>query len=60
MELLFVCDPLESFKIYKDTTFAMMREAARRGVLAAAGLQGWRRLQGLTQFDSKWWVLLVY
>jgi glutathione synthase len=31
MELLFVADPLESFKIYKDSTFAMMREAARRG-----------------------------
>ncbi len=29
--LLFVADPLESFKVYKDTTFAMMREAARRG-----------------------------
>ncbi|MCC6780510.1 MAG: glutathione synthase, partial [Hyphomicrobiales bacterium] len=29
--LLFVADPLESFKTYKDTTFAMMREAARRG-----------------------------
>ncbi len=31
MKLLFVADPLESFKIYKDTTFAMMREAQRRG-----------------------------
>ena len=31
MNLLFVADPLESFKTYKDTTFAMMREAARRG-----------------------------
>jgi len=31
MKLLFVADPLESFKVYKDTTFAMMREAARRG-----------------------------
>src|SRR5262245_43911114 len=31
MSLLFVADPLESFKAYKDTTFAMMREAARRG-----------------------------
>ena len=31
MKLLFVADPLEVFKIYKDTTFAMMREAARRG-----------------------------
>ena len=29
--LLFVADPLESFKIYKDSTFAMMREAAQRG-----------------------------
>jgi glutathione synthase len=31
MSLLFVADPLESFKTYKDTTFAMMREAVRRG-----------------------------
>lgn len=31
MNLLFVADPLESFKTYKDTTFAMMREAQRRG-----------------------------
>ena len=31
MNLLFVADPLEGFKTYKDTTFAMMREAARRG-----------------------------
>src|SRR6218665_2028266 len=31
MELLFIADPLHSFKIYKDTTFAMMREAQRRG-----------------------------
>ena len=31
MKLLFVADPLEAFKTYKDTTFAMMREAARRG-----------------------------
>ena len=31
MELLFVTDPLETFKTYKDSTFAMMREAQRRG-----------------------------
>ena len=31
MKLLFVADPLESFKTYKDSTFAMMREAALRG-----------------------------
>jgi glutathione synthase len=29
--LLFVADPLERFAVYKDTTFSMMREAARRG-----------------------------
>jgi glutathione synthase len=31
MDILFVADPLESFQIYKDTTFAMMREAQARG-----------------------------
>lgn len=31
MKILFIADPLESFKIYKDSTFAMMREAQRRG-----------------------------
>ena len=31
MKLLFVADPLEGFKTLKDTTFAMMREAAARG-----------------------------
>jgi len=25
MKLLFVADPLDTFKIYKDSTFAMMR-----------------------------------
>jgi glutathione synthase len=36
MDLLFVADPLEAFKPQKDTTFAMMREAARRGHTLAA------------------------
>jgi glutathione synthase len=31
MKLAFVADPLDSFKVYKDTTFAIMREAAGRG-----------------------------
>ena len=31
MRLLFVADPLSTFKTHKDSTFAMMREAARRG-----------------------------
>jgi glutathione synthase len=30
MDLLFVADPLEDFKIYKDSTYAIMREAASR------------------------------
>ncbi len=36
MTLLFIADPLESFIIYKDTTFSMMREAQRRGHRIAA------------------------
>ena len=31
MKIAFLADPLDSFKIYKDTTYAMMAEAARRG-----------------------------
>lgn len=31
MKIAFITDPLSSFKIYKDSTFVMMREAARRG-----------------------------
>jgi glutathione synthase len=31
MKIAFLADPLSSFKTYKDSTFAMMREAARRG-----------------------------
>jgi glutathione synthase len=31
MNIAFIIDPLDSLKIYKDSTFAMMREAARRG-----------------------------
>lgn len=31
MKIAFIVDPLGEFKTYKDTTFAIMREAARRG-----------------------------
>lgn len=31
MDILFVADPLSSFKIYKDSSFAMMQAAAARG-----------------------------
>ena len=45
MNILFVADPLEDFKIYKDTTFSMMREAQRRGhriVVCEPRHIGWR------------------
>lgn len=31
MKIAFLADPLSQFKIYKDSTYAMMAEAARRG-----------------------------
>lgn len=31
MKIAFITDPLQQFKIYKDSTFAMMREAQGRG-----------------------------
>ena len=36
MNILFVADPLVTFKTYKDTTFAMMRELQKRGHTLAA------------------------
>jgi len=36
MNILFIVDPLASFKIKKDTSFAMMREAQKRGYHASA------------------------
>jgi len=51
MNILIVADPLEQFKIYKDTTFSMMREAQRRGHTLAAcepADLGWQRGQPVT------------
>lgn len=31
MDILFITDPLDHFKIFKDSTYAMMNEAAQRG-----------------------------
>jgi len=45
LNILFVADPLATFKLYKDSTYAMMREADRRGhALAACELDAlaWR------------------
>ncbi len=36
MKLLFIADPLRDFKIYKDSTYAMMQEAQARGWSVAA------------------------
>ena len=53
MNILFISDPLESFKIYKDTTFVMMREAQKRGhTLAACEPKDvrWQRGEKVTAF----------
>ena len=53
MRLLFIADPLHTFKTYKDSTFAMMREAAARGhTLMVCGPQDvrWQRGEKVTAF----------
>ena len=39
MRILFIADPLDTFKLYKDTTYTMMREADARGHALAFCLQ---------------------
>ena len=39
MRILIIADPLDEFKTYKDSTFAMMTEAAARGHALSACLQ---------------------
>jgi glutathione synthase len=71
VRLLFVADPIGSFKPYKDSTFAMMREAARRGhelffcepeAIASAGARIRARVARLALVDPEgerqpWWRL---
>jgi glutathione synthase len=60
MSLLFVADPLEAFKTYKDTTFAMMREAARRGyglIHCTPADLVWQRGGRVTAVDAREFVL---
>lgn len=40
LNLLFIADPLDTFKTYKDSTYAMMVEATRRGHTINAMLAG--------------------
>jgi glutathione synthase len=68
LSLLFIVDPLESLKAYKDSSVAMMREAARRGHDVWACLQPslrWRdgkvtataQLLTLSDDDHAWYSL---
>ncbi len=66
MKLLFVLDPLEALKAYKDTSVAMMRAAQRRGHEVWACEQGDLAWQGavsaragrltLTDNDEDWYL----
>ncbi|OSI09717.1 glutathione synthase [Neisseria zoodegmatis] len=40
MNILFIADPMATFKTYKDTTYAMMREMAMRGWRLSHALSG--------------------
>ena len=46
MKILFIADPMAGFKTYKDTTYSMMREAARRGHALFHTLAGELSVQG--------------
>jgi glutathione synthase len=50
MKIAFIVDPLDDFKLYKDTTYAMMREAASRG----------HALYSMEQEDLLWRAGIVY
>ncbi len=68
LSLLFIVDPLDDLKAYKDTSIAMMREAARRGhdvwACEAAALR-WRdgKVRALSQLldllpgDAPWYAV---
>jgi glutathione synthase len=50
MKIAFIVDPLDDFKLYKDSTYAMMREAASRG----------HALYVMQQEDLLWRAGIVY
>lgn len=69
LTFLFIVDPLDQLKEYKDSTVAMMREAARRGHTVHAGTpaelwfdgtDGMVRMQSheleITQLEEPWYV----
>lgn len=69
MKLAFIVDPLDEFKLYKDTTYAIMREAAARGhelyamhqgdlAWTKGGVSGYASRLHLTGKDDESWYLL--
>lgn len=55
MDILFIVDPIDSFNISKDSSYAMMREAQRRGhTVFACGLSAmrWSQHAGREQPDG--------
>ncbi|QLG89122.1 glutathione synthase [Chitinibacter bivalviorum] len=55
MRILFVADPLSGFKIYKDSTYAMMREAHARGHQVLACIADDLRLkEGVVEAKAQW------
>ena len=68
MRLALILDPLEHLKTYKDTSFAIMREAAKRGhelhvmqqgdvVLQSGQVVGYARRLEMRQHDHAWYTL---
>ena len=66
MRILFVADPLDEFRTYKDSTFAMMVEAATRGhqlhaclqsdlLLFSGAVHAWSRRIDLTPGAPAWY-----
>ncbi len=57
MHIAFIADPLASFKIYKDSTYAMMVEADRRGHTLAFILQSGLTRAAKGEIQAKAWSL---
>ncbi len=57
MHIAFIADPLASFKIYKDSTYAMMVEADRRGHTLAFILQSGLARAASGAIEAKAWPL---
>jgi glutathione synthase len=52
MKIAFLADPLETFKTYKDSTYAMMREAARAGTPSTPSSRATWRWSGVVTANA--------